>query len=142
MPVRDLPPISRYILKLARQIDATQSPAYIAVEPREDCLPGRCFDNVARVVAKEGGSVQHGWTMRQDSYFAEGAFYAVWRRPDGALIDITPRADSPAQIVFLSDSKRVWEGETVEPMRMQIHEKACYCGSGMPFRLCHGLADD
>jgi hypothetical protein len=142
MPVRDVPPISKHILKLARQIDSTNSPEYIAAESREDCLPSRCFENVPRVVAKEGGSIQHGWTMRQDSYFAEGAFHAVWRRPDGTLIDVTPRTDPQTQVLFLVDSKKVWEGETVEPMRMQVHGKACYCGSGMPFRICHGLADD
>jgi hypothetical protein len=142
MSVRDVPPISKHILKLARQLDSTNAPDYIAAESREDCLPGRCFENVPRIVAKEGGSVQHGWVMRQDSYFAEGAFHAVWRRPDGTLVDVTPRADARPQILFLPDAKKVWEGETVEPMRMQVHEKACYCGSGMPFRICHGLADD
>lgn len=143
MPVqRDNPPITKHILKLARQINATSAPEYVAVEPQADCLPDRGFENVARIAAKCGGSTQHGWRMRQDAYFAEGAFCAVWRRPDGSLIDVTPRADNSTLILFLPDSKKVWEGEDVEPMRMQIHEKACYCGSGMPFRICHGLADD
>ena len=142
MPVRDVPSITKHILKLARQIDSASSPEYIAVEPQADCLQDCCFENVPRVVAKQGGKAQHGWTMRQDEYFAEGAFCAVWRRPDGSLVDVTPRADNQIRILFLPDSKKIWEGETVEPMRMQVHEKACYCGSGMPFRICHGLADD
>ena len=141
---QDAPAITKHILKLARQIDAAGLPEYVRIESQEDCRPGpdHCFDNVRRVVAKYGGATQHGWTMRQDAYFAEGAFYAVWRRPDGSLVDVTPRAESQTQILFLPDSKRVWEGEAVEPQRMQLHEKACYCGSGMPFRICHGLADD
>ena len=139
---QDAPAISKHILKLARQIDATRTPEYVAVEPQADCLPDRSFENVLRVVAKQGGATQHGWVMRQDSYFAEGAFHAIWRRPDGSLVDVTPRADNQIQILFLPDSRRVWEGETVEPYRMQLHEKPCYCGSGVPFRICHGLSDD
>ena len=136
------PAITKHILKLARHIDSASSPEYVRVESGEDCLPNRCFDNVTQVVAKHGGRTQHGWVMRQDAYVAEGAFHAVWRRADGSLIDVTPRADNQTQIIFLPDSKRVWEGEAIEPQRLQLHETPCYCGSGVPFRICHGLADD
>ena len=139
---RDPPAITKHILKLARQIDAACLPEYVTVESRADCLPNRCFENVTRVVTQLGGRVQHGWTMRQESYFAEGAFYAVWRSPDGSLIDVTPGADKQTQILFLPDSKRVWDGEEVEPRRLLLRETPCYCGSGVPCRICHGLADD
>lgn len=78
----------------------------------------------------------------QSTVFVDGVFHAVWRRPDGRLIDVTPRADGLATIIFLPDSHVVWEGEAVESCRMLLHEQACYCGSGMPFKICHGLADD
>ena len=141
LPRQDAPAITKYILKLGRHIDAAGSPEYVRVESQADCLPNRCFDNVAQVVAKHGGRTQHGWTMRQDAYVAEGTFYAVWRRAVGSLIDVTPRADKQTQILFLPDSSRVWEGEAVEPQRLQLHGAPCYCGSGVPFRVCHGLAD-
>jgi hypothetical protein len=137
------PPITNSILKLARQLDTTGLPAYVTVEPRADCLPNCCFDNVRRLVATLGGSIQHGWSMREQfQVYAEAAFHAVWRSSDGNLIDVTPRADEQTRILFLPDFKKVWEGETVEPRRMMLHQKPCYCGSGMPFRICHGLADD
>jgi hypothetical protein len=136
-------PMAKGILKLARQIDSTSTVEYVAVEPGEDCLFDNCFQNVAAVVRKNGGSVQHGWRMReQTAAYVEGAFHAVWRRLDGALIDVTPRKDALTEILFLPDSRMEWQGEEVEPRRMMLHEQPCYCGSGMPYKICHGLAED
>jgi hypothetical protein len=136
------PAITKHILKLARQIDATASPEYVTVETGADCVPNRSFENVTAMVKKHGGSTQHGWTMREQTYFAEGEFCAVWRCLDGRLIDVTPRADGQTKILFLPDSTRVWEGEPVEPRRLMLRETPCYCGTGLPFRICHGMADD
>jgi hypothetical protein len=95
------------------------------------------------MVRRSGGSVQHGWRMReQPSAYVEAQFHAVWRRLDGALIDVTPRPDGSSEIIFLSDSRMVWTGEDVEPRRLMLNLQPCYCGSGMPYKICHGLADD
>ena len=141
--VSSAPPITKAILKLARQIDATSAPDYVTVEPGEECLPNRCFQNVAAMVKRHGGSVQHGWRMReQASAYVEGEFYAVWRRLDGALIDVTPRVEGLSEILFLADSRMVWTGEPVESRRLMLNLQPCYCASGMPFKICHGLAED
>ena len=58
------------------------------------------------------------------------------------MIDVTPRKDERTDILFLPDSRMVWQGEDVEPRRAMLHEQPCYCGSGMPFKICHGIADD
>jgi hypothetical protein len=136
-------PLTKSMLKLARQLDSTSTLEYVIVEPGLECLPGACFQNVAAMVRQHGGSIQHGWKMRvQQSAYVEGAFHAVWRRLDGALIDVTPTPDHLTEILFLPDSRMVWQGEDVEPRRMMLHEQPCYCGSGMPYKICHGLADD
>jgi hypothetical protein len=137
------PAITNSILKLARQLDATGELIYVEVQPRQECELNGCFDNVRRLVAKLGGSIQHGWRIsEQPQVYVEAAFHAVWRSSDGSLIDVTPRAGEQTRILFLPDFKKVWDGETVEPRRLMLHQKPCYCGSGMPFRICHGLADD
>ncbi len=137
------PEISKALLKLARQIDATWSPDYVPVEPEAECLPERCFDNVSATVRRRGGEMVTGWSLREmPTVFVEGTFHAVWRGPDGRIIDVTPRADGRASILFQPDSKTRWQGEDIEPRRIMLHEQACYCGSGMPFKICHGLADD
>jgi len=136
-------PITKGILKLARQINDSATPGFVSVEPGEECLPGCCFENVPAIVKRRGGSMQPGWKMREQSTaFVEGEFHAVWRRPDGALIDVTPRTDLLKEILFLPDSQRDWHGEDVEPRRMMLHAQPCYCGSGMPFKICCGLLGD
>src|SRR6188768_1988225 len=135
--------IAKSILKLAKQIDSTSTPEYVAVEPGEGCVTGDPFNNVSAMIRRHGGSVQHGWVMRvQASAYVEGTFHAVWRRPDGALIDVTPRKDGLKETIFLTDTVMVWQGEDVEPRRMMLHEQPCYCGGGMPYNICHGLAGD
>jgi hypothetical protein len=138
------PAITKGILKLARQLDATSAPDYVMVAPHAECVAGsNCFLNVAVVTKRHGGTVQHGWKMReQPSAYVEGEFYAVWRRDDGILIDVTPRQEAPDRIIFLPDSRMVWKGDDVEPRRMMLNLQPCYCGSGMPFKICHNLAED
>jgi hypothetical protein len=87
--------------------------------------------------------MQYGWKMReQPSAFVEGEFHAVWRRTDGTLIDVTPRSDQSGTTLFLPDPRLATADQPVEPRRMMLHEQPCYCGSGMPFKICHGLAED
>lgn len=137
------PAITKGILKLARQIDAKSTPENVPVEPGEGCVVGGSFENVPAVVKRHGGSMQIGWRMReQELAFVEGAFHAVWRRPDGALIDVTPQPDQMAGILFLPDTQIEWRGEDVDPRRLMLNQQPCYCGSGMPFQICHGAADE
>ena len=137
------PPFSKGVLKLARQIDASREPGYVAVEPGEECQPDRCFENVGALVRRRGGAMLTGWCLRElPTVYVEGVFHAVWRGPDRSLVDVTPRADGQTRILFLPDSKTRWDGGEIEPRRLLLHEQSCYCGSGMPFKICHGLADE
>jgi hypothetical protein len=136
-------PITKGIQKLARQIDSKSETKQVPVQPGEGCSPGSCFDNVRAVVRRHGGSTQHGWRMHElAGVYVEGEFHAVWRSPEGFLVDVTPRTDGLTTILFLPDSNAVWQGEDVPPRRLMLHEKPCYCGSGMPFKLCHGVGED
>ena len=137
------PPITKGILKLAKQINDSDAPGFVTVEPGDGCLPDCCFENVPAVVKRRGGSVQAGWKMREESaLFVQGDFHAVWRRPDGTLVDVTPRKDLLREILFLPDSRMDGKGADVEPRRMVLQERPCYCGSGMSFKMCCGLAGE
>jgi hypothetical protein len=142
-PPAKSPQFSRNTLKLARQINASRELEVIPVEPGINCLPDNSFDNVREVVRRRGGSMQYGWSLREKpDVFVEGEFYCVWRSPDGRLIDVTPTPDQRAEVFFLPDADRGWQGGEVERRRLTLHSKPCYCGGGMPFHLCHGIAED
>ena len=137
------PAITKGILRLAKQINDSDAAGFVSVEPGDGCRPDCCFENVPAIVERRGGSMQPGWKMREEAaLFVQGDFHAVWRRPDGRLVDVTPRKDQLQEILFLPDSRMNGKGVEVEPRRMMLHERPCYCGSGMPFKMCCGLAGD
>ncbi len=138
--------VTKNVLKLARQISPNGTPDYLKIElaePIESFSPEACFKKVATAVKAQGGSIQYGWLIREQAgVFVEGEFHAVWRRPDGSLIGLVPTLNGELDVLFLPDAKRVWDGGEVEHRRMLLHEKPCYCGTGLPFHMCHGIADD
>jgi hypothetical protein len=92
----DLDPSSAVWMKLFRASD---------FEPE----PGHCFVNCLVQQKLHQGDTLFGWMLWQDTtiQFAEAEFHCVWRSPDGALRDITPRVDGEKRICFVPDSKRV-----------------------------------
>jgi hypothetical protein len=50
----------------------------------------------------------------------EAEFHAVWRDPNGALHDLTPKALPIHRILFLPDPVRVYEGRQVNNIRRAI----------------------
>lgn len=61
-------------------------------QPEPDAMPNECYTNCQKKVARDGGAMQCGWIFsgcsRADYVVASG--HAVWRSPEGTLIDITP----------------------------------------------------
>jgi hypothetical protein len=68
-------------------------------DPQAWAACNKCYDNVALMVEDNGGSAVYGWSFvkvsdSDKSFRVDAAMYAthhaVWRSPDGELIDITP----------------------------------------------------
>jgi len=72
-------------------------------------------------VEKRSGSIQHGWTLWEwPGIFAEGEFHAVWRSPDGQLLDVSPKQDGERRILFAPDPNRVFTERRADNIRMPI----------------------
>ncbi len=67
-----------------------------------------CHFNVWCQLRRLGGEPQPGWVLAQDKQksFAEAIFHAVWRNPDGRLLDVTPRRDNEKRLLFVPDNAR------------------------------------
>jgi hypothetical protein len=52
--------------------------------------------------------------------FIEGEFHAVWRRPDGSLLDVTAKQDGEKQICFIPDRQIVWNERAVDNARLGL----------------------
>ncbi|HVU25768.1 MAG TPA: hypothetical protein VHE13_16680 [Opitutus sp.] len=110
------------VIRLCAKIGATQAPVFIpAAKPESGFLPLYCFENSQAKVETSGGSVVLGWTLWEfPRVMIEGEFHAVWRSPDGVLVDVTPRPDGEERILFVPDVSRRYEGLRVDNIRMAL----------------------
>jgi len=117
--------ITKDILNLCRRIDPTQEPIWVPVKPWHKGDASFCFFNVRDKVAQDGGKVQHGWIIWENpNILVEAEFHAIWVSPENKPIDITPKEDGEAHILFIPDGIRVWEGELVENIRVPLVDNA------------------
>lgn len=109
------------VYRLREKIGITTEPVFVPVDP---CTGGKlsdCFADVERKIRRDGGSVQHGWTVwESQGTLIEGEFHAVWRSPDGSLLDVTPKADGERRILFIPDADRVFQNENVDNIRLAL----------------------
>jgi len=113
--------ITADIRRLCRRIGGLDESVFVEVSPRASSPLANCFMDVRMQVEKRGGSIQHGWTLWEwPGIFAEGEFHAVWRSPDGLLLDVSPKQDGERRILFAPDPKRVFVERRVDNIRMPI----------------------
>lgn len=91
------------------------------------CLPllhepfNECFSIVPKQIAAHGGSQLTGWAIWEvPGIYIEAEFHAVWQRPDGQIVDITPRPIYFPSIAFLPDPKRQYVGRQVDNIRQPL----------------------
>ena len=52
--------------------------------------------------------------------FVEAEFHSIWRKPDGSLLDISPKKSATARVFFLPDPMRAYEGRQVNNIRIPV----------------------
>lgn len=101
--------ISREVLAFCAEIETQEQPEFVNVDATPRSEVNQCFVNVADAAARGGGEVQHGWMVLEwPGVLLEAQFHAIWRRPDGSLVDVTPNDER--RILFLPDRTRVYRG--------------------------------
>ena len=104
------------LAKFARTI-CDQPLQWVLHRPEPTARHRLCFSNVGDKIQCAGGKGQLGWTFQKCHKNSVGGYlvathHALWRSPDGILIDITPYPDenthplsSGDEILFLADDK-------------------------------------
>ena len=111
------------VYRLREKIGVTTEPVFVAVDSPTIGKLGDCFADVERKVKSDGGSVQHGWTVWESpGTLIEGEFHAVWRSPDGTLLDVTPKADGERRILFIPDPNRTFQNENIDNVRLALSD--------------------
>lgn len=117
--------ITETIRSFCREIDPSQEPLFIRVEPKTNCRLNFCMTDVPRYQAQFGGAVQYGWRIWEaPGLLLEAEFHAAWRSPPGTLIDIIPAPDGEKTVLFLSDSRRVYEHQLVDNIRKPLTDSS------------------
>ena len=113
--------VTQVIIDFCASITSDSSPEYIDVCPAPWASLNECFNNVSRMVKQYGGSMILGWTVWQrGNMLLDAEAHAIWRAPDGKLIDITPHSYNEKRILFLFDSSVCYQGITIPSHRQAL----------------------
>ena len=117
--------ISEEILEFCGEIDSTTKPVFLEFFQVDGYIPGECYGNVEKHIEKNGGDVQYGWIIWEDSkIFLEAEFHAIWVNKKGGYIDVTPKIDKEDRVLFLPDSERRFNGELRDNIRKALVDNA------------------
>ena len=122
MPRETTPPkITREIKRLCRKIAPKSKLLVVPVKAAPDALLNECFPNVKSMIEHHGGEMVSGWTIWQwANILIEAEAHAIWKNPNGELIDITPHDDGETNIFFLPDDNVTYEGMRIPAHRMAL----------------------
>jgi hypothetical protein len=111
----------KYVISFCRHICPGSKCVYVPVDPLPNKPINECFSIVPEHIASNGGEQKFGWSIwHWRKVFIEAEFHCIWKRPDGTLIDITPKSLPFDQILFLPDPHRRYEGRQVDNIRQPI----------------------
>lgn len=113
---------SDYVVAFIRErLGVEPIPTFLVPTPVDGAKPIRCFENVHQQVVRMGGEACVGWAIWEwPGVFIEAERHCVWRRADGALIDITPPPGKDPRILFQPDPAGVMEGDVVDNVRQAL----------------------
>jgi hypothetical protein len=113
--------ISTHIKKLCRKIGTGWAPQWVPVEPRLDSGFRDCFADVGRQVEEHGGSLVSGWLIwEHPGVLLDAEFHAIWKSPEGNLLDVTEKADRERRVLFVPDGTRTFAGHRIDNVRLPI----------------------
>lgn len=115
--------ISRPIKRLVERVVPGATAIYLPVMPEPDAVVNECFPNVEAKIKRAGGHMLCGWQVWEWPHvLVEAEFHAVWSAPDGALVDITPKAQQESKILFVPDSKLRYQGMAKDNVRLALRD--------------------
>lgn len=111
--------IKPYVRRFCQRVEpGAADPAYIASRPLPNAPMRDCFVTVAQQVEHEGGDTVIGWAIWEwPKVLIEAEFHAVWRTPQGELVNITPYEVPIPRLLFLPSVRRRYEGRQVNNVR-------------------------
>ena len=112
MPTTTPSRIDESVRSFCRYLNQSAEPVYVDVQPGPADKRVECFFNVRRYVEGPGGQFAYGWSIKiWEKVYIEAEHHAVWLRPDGTLLDVTPMRRDAARTLFLRDDRLTFDFE-------------------------------
>lgn len=106
---------------LLNLMEATTPPEYVISRPNQSEIENECFPMVDEYIAKNQGEKVLGWAIWElPGLFIEAEFHAVWKSPEGELIDLNPRPLKTEKILFLPDPNLTYDGYQKNNFRLAL----------------------
>lgn len=97
------------------------APLSVPVVPSPGARLLQCFWNVRDLVAQKGGEAVYGWQVSEWSgVLYQCEHHAVWRRPDGVLVDPTPNEEGETHSIFIPRGDMPFTGWQIPTRRIPI----------------------
>ena len=113
--------INKHVRALRDRIASPLEPVFVQVQTRHDARSSECFEATAKHVAEFGGTSVYGWQVWEwPGILIEGEFHAVWKNPDGVLLDVSRKDEGENRILFIPDPRLAYTGETIDSIRIPI----------------------
>jgi hypothetical protein len=113
--------INPTLASLCEQLAPATTPFYVEVAPLQDAPANECFPLVDAHVGQHGGELLLGWSLwEMPGLFVEAEFHAIWRSPIGVYVDIAPKAQPTARILFLPSADAVYDNRQVNNVRKAV----------------------
>mgnify|MGYP000967549545 CR=1 FL=1 len=82
-----------------------------------------CFVNVQNTVDSQGGFIVYGWAIFElPKLLLEAQFHAIWRTPEGELVDVTKTDDKAQTTLFLADSTMSYQGKIIPSRQFALSD--------------------
>ncbi|EZP65463.1 zinc chelation protein SecC [Pseudomonas sp. RIT357] len=113
---------SAHVLEFCDSVVPAQLPILVPHEPLANKPLLECLTIVPEHVAHHGGKQLTGWAIWEGPHIIEAEFHAVWRNPEGRIVDLTPRPSelALANILFLEDTGREYTGRQIDNIRKPL----------------------
>lgn len=106
-------PQSQTVALIARKLGLASAAVAVPCAPVAGAREAYCFYNVRDITTEKGGELVNGWLVWQhDDLFVEAEHHAVWRKPTGELVCVTPQTPPEKTITFIPDSATTYDFDT------------------------------
>jgi hypothetical protein len=110
--------VNSNVLRLLKKMSLSGPPYYVPVIPEFNAQLDACFINVDQKIRRSGGKLILGWAIWENEFMVEAEFHGVWNSANGQHIDLTPKLNNEARILFVMDPSAKYENFQVDNFRL------------------------